>query len=104
MSGKSTEQVETEETTGFARRATASVAWTVSQQWVVRVTGFITVAILARTLSPADFGVVAAALSLLTFVYLLADMGFGTYLVQVEKPTPRASAPHSGTRMPPASC
>ncbi len=41
-------------------------------------------------LSPADFGVVAAALSLLTFVYLLADMGFGTYLVQVEKPTPRA--------------
>ncbi|ACZ32105.1 polysaccharide biosynthesis protein [Xylanimonas cellulosilytica DSM 15894] len=74
---------------GLARRATASVAWSASQQWVIRITGLVTVAILARVLSPADFGVVAVAMSVLTLVHLLADMGFATYLVQAQDPSRR---------------
>ena len=69
---------------GLAHRAFGAVLWTASQRWAVRITGFVTVAILTRLLSPAEFGTVAIALSLLPIAYLLADMGFSTYIVQAK--------------------
>lgn len=77
---------------GLAGHATASVLWTASQKWASRITGLVTVAVLARVLSAADFGVVAVAVSLLPLVQLLADFGFSTYLVQTERPTNRTFA------------
>ncbi|QEO15034.1 lipopolysaccharide biosynthesis protein [Agromyces intestinalis] len=74
----------------LAGRAASGVAWGVAQKWVIRVTGFVTVAILTRLLAPADFGVVAIALSLLPLVQLLSDLGFSTYLVQADRPTARS--------------
>ncbi|WP_344751225.1 lipopolysaccharide biosynthesis protein [Gryllotalpicola koreensis] len=65
------------------------MVWTVAQKWVLRITGFVTIAILARLLSPADFGVVALASSLLPLLQLLADLGFSTYLLQVPEATTR---------------
>lgn len=73
----------------LATTATSGVAWTMAQQWAVRISGFVTVAILTRLLSPEDFGLVALALVFLPFVQLLADMGLPTYLVQAEAPTRR---------------
>lgn len=63
--------------------AAAGVVWLTLQKWAIRIAGLATIAVLTRFLSPADFGVVAAAASLLPFFYLLSDLGFATYIVQV---------------------
>lgn len=55
-----------------------------AQKWVARIAGLVTIAILTRFLSPGDFGVVAAASTILPFFYLLSDLGFATYIVQAE--------------------
>lgn len=66
-------------------RAAAGVLWLLAQKWVVRASGFLTLIILTRRVSPADFGVVAAAMTVIPVVYLLADLGFSTYLLQSDK-------------------
>lgn len=67
---------------GVGRSAVAGVAWSVAQRWVMRLTGFATVAVLTRLLRPEDFGTIAVALSVVPLMYLLSDMGFATYIVQ----------------------
>ena len=62
----------------------AGVLWLTVQKWVVRLSGFVTIAILTRFLSPEDFGTVAAATAVLPFFYLLADLGFTAYIVQAD--------------------
>jgi O-antigen/teichoic acid export membrane protein len=69
----------------LSERASSGVLWLTVQTWVSRLGAFVTVAVLARLLTPADFGVVAIALTILPVVYLLADLGFTTYLVQSER-------------------
>src|SRR5690606_25079900 len=59
-----------------------------AQKWFSRLSGLLTVVILARLLAPADFGLVAIALSIIPFLTLLSDLGFSTYLVQARDPTP----------------
>lgn len=63
------------------------VFWLTAQKWVVRLTGLITIAVLTRVLRPEDFGMVAAASTLLPLLYLLADLGFAAYIVQVPHTT-----------------
>lgn len=67
------------------RDAAAGVLWLTIQKWVIRVCGLVTIAVLTRLLSPADFGTVAAASTVLPFFFLLADLGFAAYIVQVDK-------------------
>ncbi|MFW5473906.1 oligosaccharide flippase family protein [Knoellia sp. CPCC 206450] len=67
---------------GLGQQAAAGVAWLAAQKWVVRASGFVTLLVLTRILSPREFGVVAAAMAVIPFVYLLADLGFSTYLLQ----------------------
>lgn len=69
----------------LGRRAVNGVLWMTAQKWFARIGGLITVAILARLLTPEDFGVVAVAMTILPLLYLLADLGFSTYLVQAER-------------------
>lgn len=66
-------------------RAASSVAWLTLQTWVAKVGGFVTVVILARLLTPTDFGLVAIATTVVPVVYLIADLGFGTYLMQSDR-------------------
>lgn len=68
-----------------SHQAAAGVLWLTSQKWVVRVLGLVTIAILTRFLSPQDFGLVAAASTVLPFFYLLSDLGFAAYIVQVKR-------------------
>jgi O-antigen/teichoic acid export membrane protein len=75
----------TEDEGALGHRAATSVLWTASQKWVARIGGFVTIAVLARLLTPAEFGTVAAATAVLPIAYLLADMGFSTYVVQAEE-------------------
>lgn len=74
---------------GLTRIATTGIAWTTAQTWVVRLTGMATVVILARLLSPEDFGVVAIAMALPPILQLIADMGLSTYILQAKRPTAR---------------
>ncbi|KRE43941.1 oligosaccharide flippase family protein [Knoellia sp. Soil729] len=74
---------------GLGAQAAAGVAWLAAQKWVVRAFGFVTLLVLTRELSPRDFGVVAAAMTVIPMVYLLADLGFSTYLLQAEEPDQR---------------
>ncbi|WP_345801190.1 lipopolysaccharide biosynthesis protein [Microbacterium sp. AZCO] len=73
-------------------RAAASVAWLTGQTWAVKVGGFVTVVILARLLTPTDFGLVAVAMTVVPVVYLLADLGFGTYMMQARDADETAAA------------
>lgn len=65
-------------------RAASGVIWLTAQTWATRLGGFVTMAILARLLTPGDFGTVALALAVLPVVYLIADLGFTTYLMQAD--------------------
>jgi O-antigen/teichoic acid export membrane protein len=68
----------------IGRRAASGVLWMTVQKWAIRLSGLVTIAVLTRVLAPEDFGTVAAATTVLPFFYLLADIGFTAYLVQVE--------------------
>lgn len=57
-----------------------------AQKWFGRIAGLLTVVILTRLLTPSDFGLVAIAMSVIPFLYLLADLGFTAYLVQADDP------------------
>jgi O-antigen/teichoic acid export membrane protein len=65
--------------------AASGVVWLTMQKWAIRVLGLVTIAVLTRLLSPADFGTVAAASTVLPFFFLLADLGFAAYIVQVDR-------------------
>lgn len=69
---------------GLGRQTAGAILWTTAQRWVARVGGFATVAILARLLAPKEFGTVAVATTMLPIAYMLSDMGFSTYIVQVK--------------------
>jgi O-antigen/teichoic acid export membrane protein len=68
----------------IGRRAASGVLWITVQKWAIRLSGLVTIAVLTRVLAPEDFGTVAAASTILPFFYLLADVGFTAYLVQVD--------------------
>lgn len=74
---------------GVGGAAAGGVLWLTLQKWVVRLFGFVTIALLTRLLAPEDFGTLAAASTVLPFFYLLADLGFAAYIVQAEKVTER---------------
>lgn len=83
-------QTGAEPTTSVGQAAASGVLWLTVQKWAIRLSGLVTIAVLTRFLSPEDFGVVAAASTVLPFFYLLADLGFAAYIVQVD---------HAGRRL-----
>jgi PST family polysaccharide transporter len=60
------------------------VRWKLAGQVAVQLIRLITVAILARFLTPADYGEAAVAVALAAFAPQVADMGIGSALVQAE--------------------
>ncbi|MFF2271644.1 lipopolysaccharide biosynthesis protein [Agromyces sp. NPDC058136] len=72
------------ETGSIGHRAASGVLWLTVQKWAIRISGFISIAVLTRLLSPEDFGTVAAATTVLPFFYLLSDLGFAAYIVQAD--------------------
>lgn len=79
------DQDETRTRGEVSRQAFSGVVWLTTQKWVVRILSLVTIAVLTRFLSPEEFGLVAAASTVLPFFYLLADLGFAAYIVQAEK-------------------
>lgn len=56
--------------------------WTLLARFVDRGIGLVSTLILVRLLTPEDFGVVALAVSVSSFLQLMSDFGFGTVLIQ----------------------
>lgn len=69
----------------LGRSAAAGTLWMTGQKWAIRLSGFVTIAILTRLISPEEFGVVAAAATVTPMLLLLADMGLSAYVVQADE-------------------
>jgi PST family polysaccharide transporter len=60
------------------------ITWKLAGQVAVQVTRLMTVAVLARILTPADYGTAAVAIAISAFAPQVADMGIGSALVQTD--------------------
>lgn len=70
------------------RTATASI-WTIGGKFSARLLDFISLLVLARLLSPADFGIVAIATSVLVIVEAILDLPLTQALVRQPSPSDR---------------
>lgn len=61
--------------------------WTVSLRMVIRFISVISTLVLARLLTPQDFGIYALAMTVYAFVELLGAFGFGSALIQNQDAT-----------------
>jgi len=68
------------------------VAWKFIGQGGLQATRFVVVAVLARLLSPDDYGAAAVAVALASFASTLGDLGMGSALVQTPHATQRIRA------------
>ena len=64
--------------------ALRSALWVMVESWLVRLVSLVAFLVLARLLTPSDFGLMALAGIYLTFCSFVIDQGFGTALVQRE--------------------
>jgi O-antigen/teichoic acid export membrane protein len=69
------------------RSVGVGVVWKLVGQAGVQGIRFVTVAVLARLLTPADYGAAAIAIALASFAPSVADMGMGAALVQTNRAT-----------------
>lgn len=66
----------------MGRRVRAGVSWNLAGAVATNVMRVVVIAVLGRALTSADFGIVAAAVSVNAILYNLRDIGVGTALVQ----------------------
>lgn len=71
----------------LTRRATHAAWWSALEIAARYGVQFVVMIVLARLLTPADFGLIAMLLVFTTFAALLVDAGFGTALVQKQDTT-----------------
>ncbi|MDH3944920.1 MAG: lipopolysaccharide biosynthesis protein, partial [Anaerolineae bacterium] len=62
-------------------------AWMITLRWSIRVIGLLSMVILARLLSPADFGIVAMSMMVVGFVELFSQMGIDLALIRNSQTT-----------------
>ncbi|MEM8988005.1 MAG: lipopolysaccharide biosynthesis protein [Pseudomonadota bacterium] len=74
---------------GLFAAAARSVSWTLGAGVIVRILGFVSTAIAARILTPADYGLVALAMSLWYLFESFFAFGVESYIIR-EKDPPRA--------------
>src|SRR5689334_2836021 len=64
------------------RRMAKGAAWMVLMRLSVRATGFVSILVLARLLTPGDFGLVAMASSMLGLLECLSEFSFDMALIR----------------------
>ena len=62
-------------------------AWAVGMRWCLRGIGLVSTIILARILSPADFGIVAMNAIVVGFLDLLSETGVAAFLIRESRVT-----------------
>mgnify|MGYP001604934730 FL=1 len=61
--------------------------WMISLRWTIRLVGLVSTIILARLLTPADFGIVAMAMIVVGMLEVLSYTGQKLAIIRLEKPT-----------------
>jgi O-antigen/teichoic acid export membrane protein len=61
-------------------------AWMVGMRWALRGIGLVSTIILARLLSPTDFGVIAMAMAFIGFLEVLLETGIDQTVIRLSKP------------------
>jgi len=69
------------------RRFVLGAAWSTGLRWAVKIIGLVSTAFLARLLTPADFGLLAMAMIVVSFVDVWSDIGVEYALIQNQTPT-----------------
>lgn len=72
---------------GLKNKVIAGTAWNLLERFSGQVVSFVVAAILARLLTPTDYGVVALLIIFTTIAGVFVDGGFGTALVQKKNVT-----------------
>lgn len=72
---------------GLSRQLASGSAWMVAMRWSIKVIGLLSTLILARLLTPADFGLVAKAMVLVLLIESLSDSGQRLAIIRMEAPT-----------------
>jgi PST family polysaccharide transporter len=79
----------------FAR----GIAWVGSVKWIVQLVTWGTTIIVARILSPSDYGLLAMGTVLLSFITLLGESGIGATVITVRDITPEQTAQINGAAL-----
>jgi lipopolysaccharide exporter len=66
----------------LGRRVTTAAAWMVAFRWIDRLVGLLSVAVLARLLSPDDFGIVGYAMLVIGFLELVSATSTDAELIR----------------------
>ena len=69
---------------GVGSRTAGSVAWLMASRLMARGIDFITLVVLARTLSPADFGLISVAMTLIFIVEAVSELPISQSLVRLD--------------------
>lgn len=72
------------------QRTIGGAGWTIGWRAATRALGFLSTLVLARLLVPADFGLVALAMSFSRAIDILADLGVQEALIRITAPTRQA--------------
>src|SRR5262245_13230839 len=67
------------------RQITRGAAWMIGLRLADRIVGVLSMIILARLLVPADFGIVALAISMVAAIAIFGEFGFELALIQNQK-------------------
>jgi O-antigen/teichoic acid export membrane protein len=70
---------------GYLKTTLSGISWSVGQRWIVRGLTILRLAILARILSPAQFGVFGVATIVLGFLETFTETSINFFLVQEKK-------------------
>ncbi|EGG98257.1 hypothetical protein imdm_284 [gamma proteobacterium IMCC2047] len=70
-----------------SKAVATGVAWMLMLRVGLQVLGLISTMVLARLLTPEDFGFVAIAMALFALLSLVKDFGFDTVIIQMKSPT-----------------
>lgn len=68
------------------REIAKGAAWMIFARWTLRAIGIVSTLVLARLLSPEDFGLVAMAMTVVTMIELMSWLGLEATLIKLSNP------------------
>ena len=81
---------------GLDRSLVRSIAWTAAVKWFTQLLSWAAVVVIARLLTPDDFGIVGMASVFIGFVGIVNEMGLGSAVVAFRDLSPSQMAQVNG--------